>query len=65
MKTHMLLESFHGLYDLCTGKISGSHFTREWGRVTCKLCLRMKKKIKKEVEKCGCKTWQKEEKICT
>ena len=38
MKTHMVGE--FGYRNLCTGKISGGHFTRDWGEVTCKLCLR-------------------------
>ena len=41
MKTHMatLLENA----DFCTGKSSSSHFTRDWWKVTCKLCLRKRK----------------------
>ncbi len=51
MKTHMVSGGEWGRTDLCTRKASGSHFTRDWDKVTCKLCLRMKKKIKKEVGK--------------
>ena len=42
MKTHMttLLENT----DFCTGKSSRSHFTRDWEKVTCKLCLKKRKK---------------------
>ncbi len=63
MKTHMVSGGEWGRTDLCTRKASGSYFTREWEKVTCNLCLKMKKKrgergenewaikYKKEVEK--------------
>ena len=46
MKTHMVGQ--YDYRDLCSGKMSSrSHFTRDWGKVTCKLCLRRKKKLQR------------------
>lgn len=44
-KIHKALSSkFYGIYDLCSSQMSNSRVTYKWNRVTCKNCLRMKGK---------------------
>lgn len=51
-KVHKALEKFmcsiHYTFDLCSGKITDHRLTNRWDRTTCKNCLRMKGKNRKE-----------------
>jgi hypothetical protein len=43
---HKGIRTYSGIYDYCSNKITGSEYSFQWDRVTCRNCLKKRKFIK-------------------